>query len=345
MRRSRRITGRRERSIDVVAPALAALVLALACSGSAGEAQHASRALLELERLSFVPAGPSRLEGFGGPYSDCSLEEALVVDRFEFTRGDWLHYDPEGARASAALFPDWPLASLEGAAEYLPAFLSFAQASEIARARGMRLLSAKEWVHVAAGRRSLVYPYGGLQPQQSWANTLELGYGAPTPVGTFESGKSRRFDCYDLLGNVWEWVSDIVPGYWETHATVSWQPIEGDGLACVMGGGFDSLSRRTFGRYPLQFHAMLLDRSTISCAIGARMAAPADDYLWEMAGRWGRGEEVRARVRTVGKRWSSTSGTELVLPWLQELAARPGAPVALSWLAEGAAEPSAAGSG
>lgn len=285
-----------------------------------------------------MPAGPSRLEGFVGPWADCSLPEALVVDRFEFTRGDWLHYDPDGARRSAARFAPSPLASLDEEALDLPAFLSWEQASALASARGMRLLGAQEWVHVAAGRRSLVYPYGGLQPQQSSANTLELGYAAPTPVGTFESGKSQRFDCYDLLGNVWEWVSDIVPGYWDVPKTEAWHAVEGDGLACVMGGGFDSRARRTFGSYPLQFHAMLLDRSTISAAIGARMAAPAEDYLWAMAGRWGGGEEIRARVRAVGKRWSSTSGSQLVLPFLEELARRPDAPAALAWLIEGAAQ-------
>ncbi len=286
-----------------------------------------------------MPAGPSRLEGFVGPWADCSLPEALVVDRFEFTRGDWLHYDPDGARRSAARFAPSPLASLDEEALDLPAFLSWEQASALASARGMRLLGAQEWVHVAAGRRSLVYPYGGLQPQQSWANTLELGYGAPTAVGTFESGKSRRFDCYDLLGNVWEWVADVAPGYGDPGGTEAWEPIEGDGLASVMGGAFDTRARRTFGGQPLRLHAMTLDRRTVSCSIGARMAAPAAAYLWASAARWGQGEEVRARVRSVGRRWQASSGSNLVQPFLEELAARPGAPPALAWLAAGAAEP------
>lgn len=308
-------------------------------SGCGGESPAATRALVELERLSFVPAGPSRLEGFVGPGSDCSLEEAILFDRFEFTRGDWLHYDPAAARAASQRLGDGLLASLDASSRDLPAFLSFDQAEALAARRGMRLPRAKEWIHVAVGRRSLVYPYGGLQPQQSWANTLELGFGAPTPVGTFESGKSRRFDCYDLLGNVWEWVADVVPGYADVPATERWQPLAGDRLASAMGGGFDSRARRTFGSFPLQFHAVLLDRGTVSPALGARMAATADDYLWAMAERWGDSAAARERVRAVGARWGATAGSKVVLSFLEQLVARPGAPASLGWLVEGARGP------
>lgn len=315
-------------------------MLALALGGVAcgRDRPTATRALVELERLSFVPAGPARLEGFDGPGSDCSLEEAILLDRFEFTRGDWLHYDPAAARAACQRLGEDPASALGEGALDLPAFLSWDQAAALAERRGMRLPRAKEWIHVAVGRRSLVYPYGPL-PQQSWANTLELGFGAPTPVGTFESGKSRRFDCYDLLGNVWEWAADVVPGYADYPSAIGWQPIGGDRLASALGGAFDSRTRRTFGSDRLRFHAVLLDRGTVSLSVGARMVATADDYLWAMAGRWGDGADARQRVRAVGARWSATSGSRVVLSFLQQLFARPGAPESLGWLLEGARAP------
>ena len=215
-------------------------------AGAAG-----SRSLQELERLAFVPAGSSRLEGYVGPYAECGVAVALVVDRFEFTRGDWLHYDAAGARSSAAAFTEAlgprgsELFALGDAERDLPAYLSFDEAQSLAQARGMRLPTPREWVYVAVGGRSLFYPYGGRQPQKSWANTLELGLSAPTPVGTFESGRSRSFDCYDLLGNVWEWVDGAVLGYGDFPGLGAWDELEDDRLVSAMGGGFDSRSRRT----------------------------------------------------------------------------------------------------
>lgn len=283
-----------------------------------------------------MPAAPCHLAGFVGPIADCTVERALVVDLFELTRRDWLHYDPEGARAAVEAFSHVPRqAGLDDSQLDWPAYVSYDQAQRIAELRHMRLLTSRQWIHVAVGRRSLVYPYGGPQPQVSWANTLELGLGTPAPVGTFESGRSQRFGCFDMLGNVWEWVEDVVPGY-EQPATQVWSPLAEDRLASVMGGAFNSRSRRTFERWPLRFHSRRLDRSTVSPAVGVRMGADAEEYLWRMANAWGDGPEVRARVREVGRRWASASGRDVVLALLEELAGLPAAPESLSWLVEGA---------
>ena len=314
--------------------ALWLVALLPACGGGSSPAS-ASRALLELERLMFVPAAASRLEGYVGPYADCSLESSLVVDRFEFTRGDWLFYDTEGAQESAANFGSSPLTLLAGPALDMPAFLSYGQAVELAEARGMRLLTSREWLHLAVGGRSLVYPYGKV-PHASWANTLELGLGAPTPVGTFESGKSHRYDCYDLLGNVWEWVDGVALGYSDFPTESQWEELDGDQLASVMGGGYDSRSMRSFGRAPLRLHAMLLDRETVRPSIGARMCAEAEEYLLNKAADWGTDDASRSRIEAVGRRWASNLGRQAVQPFLAELAERPGAPEAVSWLARAA---------
>ena len=261
------------------------------------------------------------------------------MDRFESTRGDWLAYDEAGARAAARRLPGSPLARLDESSRDLPAFLSFDEASALAARRGMRLPTPREWLHLAVGRRSLVYPYGGLRSQKSWANTLELGYGAPTPVGTFENGRSRRFDCYDLLGNVWEWVDGVVLGYLdfpEVPELEAWDELTGDRLASVMGGAFDSRTRRTFGRSPLRLHAMVLDRATLRPSIGARMCADAETYLWRSAGRWGEGKLAHARVAAVGARWARTIGRNSLLGFLEPLLKREGTPRALTWLVEGA---------
>ncbi|MEW6072275.1 MAG: SUMF1/EgtB/PvdO family nonheme iron enzyme [Planctomycetota bacterium] len=321
------------------APAAGLSLLAAACGPGTGEG---SRALWELERLAFVPAGPATIPGFVETHADCSLERAIVIDLFEFSRLDGAVYGFERAagefRTDAATPGEekrnWPL------------FLSLPEAQDLAARRGMRLPTAREWLHVATGDGTQAYPFHATSFQQGIANTLELDVGTPTPIGTFERGKSLPFGCYDLLGNVWEWVVDLVPGYEDLHFHApEVDPQSGEALECsVLGGGFDSVERRTFGpaleaKGPrLRVHARRQPRGTLSPAVGARMCADAEAYLWAKAGEWGSGAEARRRIRTTGGRWARTAGREVVGTFLDALAGRPGAPAALRWLAEGARE-------
>jgi len=335
-----------------VQPARLALVLCLAACAPAGE--RASRALYELERLTFVPpARCSLVEYSPPPYADCSLERALVFDRFELTRGDVAFYWPEFARAvDARLWSDAARDAPERAD--WPAFLDFAGAGRVAQARGMRLPTPREWIHVAVGRRDFSVPWGG-RGQELFANTRVLlpdEYGqrvdsslkSPCRVGTFENGRSRPFGCYDLLGNVWEWVDGVVPGLDP--------PLEDEGdvydfggrSASVMGGAYNTPLYPTFWRDPtrgslwLRFHAKKMDKDTLSPAIGARMCAEAEPYLWSQAAHWDAGSEpaTRRRVARVGREWAEDARSREALEGiLSGLCARPGAAPALAWLAEG----------
>jgi len=202
----------------------------------------------------------------------------------------------------------------------------------------MRLPTATEWIHVAVGRGDLYYPWG--QDQSSVANTVETGLGHPTAVGTFESGKGRPFGCYDLVGNVWEWVDGSVPGYLD---------VVGDELDAVrqdptrvtaMGGAFNSKRRPNYEWDRIQqryrFHATRRDRGALSTSIGVRMAADAGEYLWRHAPNWGTDEAARRRVQSVGRRWSADRTARTGLrALLASLLEREGAPEALGWLLEG----------
>ncbi len=299
-----------------------------------------TRALHELERLAFIPAGACAIEGFVGPWADCSISRPILVDRFEVTRRDWQHYFPgEGDRPYGR---DWSpeIAGLEEEQLDWPAFLSRPQAERLAARRGMRLLTAREWIYVATGRRSYPFPWG-TERRTSVANTADLGLGMPAAVGIFEGGRSQPFGCYDLLGNVWEWVSDRVPGYDDdfpdrTNFEARFRDL-GDDLASVLGGGYDSRERPTYGGAKgLRFHARLLDQDTLSPAIGVRLGADAELYLWDSAPRWAEAPDARARVVAIGRRWAAVSGRELVMPLLENLVGRPGASLGLAWLLEGA---------
>jgi hypothetical protein len=319
------------------------LALLLSLAACEDEVEPGSRELYELERLCFVPPADCTLL----PSTDLSLEWAIVFDRFEFTRADLRHYWPGRRRRADALW--WSTDAARDAPDRVdwPAFVDFHEAAELAQQRGMRLPTPREWLHVAVGRLGFQNPWGGAG-REYFANTIVLQDGqdfslqSPCNVGTFESGKSRPFGCYDLLGNVWEWVDGIVLGcdppafdrpsdeLDDAHGT----------LSSIMGGAYDAGWRRTYefdrAEKRQRFHARRVDKRTLSPSIGVRMCADAESYLWSMAPRWGEGSAARARVRAVGRHWAADALARSALKTLlARLRSQPGAAVALGWLEEG----------
>jgi formylglycine-generating enzyme required for sulfatase activity len=282
-----------------------------------------------------VPAAVRSIPADYGPYADCTLKEALLVDRYEVTRADWLLFavegepDPAAARwRQGAAAP--PLETLDWPATWM----TREEASAFAARRGMRLLSAREWVHVAVGRSvsPLRYPYG-INPQLAWANTAELGLERLAPVGTFESGRSPS-GCYDLLGNAAEWVEGWLPG----HDEGVFDPTRArtlEGQASAFGGSYREFARPTFQAKKLEFNAATLDPRHRADDVGLRCTADAALYLWAHAGEWGSGPEARRRVAAVGRGWAEAGAREPALRLLEQLAERPAAPEGLLWLLEG----------
>jgi len=336
----------------------AGLLLAAACAPS--EAAE-PRALYELERLAFIPPARCSLTEFSSPRNaDCSLERAIVFDRFEFTRGDLAYYWAEREPRSAAY--EWSEDVALDSPERVdwPAFVDYHEAEELAAERGMRLPTPREWLHVAVGRRDYQVPWGGREGPL-WANVLPEAAGqradfslrSPWKVGTFENGRSRPFGCYDLMGNVWEWVDGILPGYEPAPYDQSLLgsldlPDEAEHRgtttgfsareASIMGGAYNTPSRWTYRLVndQLRFHSRKVDKSTLSPSLGARMCADAEPYLWSMSPRWGTGESVRERVGAVGSRWAEDAlARDALRALLAELSRRPGAAPALAWLQEG----------
>lgn len=323
-------------------PALLALLAACARFDDNGSA---ARALYELERLSFVPPAACTLL----PNSDLSLARAIVIDRFEFTRADLAHHWPGRARradAVAAEFRDDAALDAPERADW-PAWIDFHEAEELAALRGMRLPTPTEWLHVAVGRRDYQKPWGG-PGREFFANTWvrqggkDFGLNSPCNVGTYENGRSRPFGCYDLLGNVWEWVDGVVLPCIPAPEDRDGAPDDYGGTkTSVMGGAYDTPWRPTYELdrtiNQQRFHAQTLDKRTLGPSFGARMCADAEPYLWAMAARWGRGEAVRVRVRAVGLRWARDDALarSALKTLLADLRARTGAPEGLAWLEAG----------
>jgi hypothetical protein len=305
-----------KRALGLLFGALGWALVGAACAPAPPEA------LLELERLAFVPAGQGSV-GFGlaGAFPYGAAED-LLVDLHEVTRDLWAQHfgappDPMGLRGEVALTGpgrgDWP------------AFCDFEGARELAARRGMRLLSADEWLWVALGPRTLRYPWGRLE-RASVANTLDLGVYRPLPVGAFEAGRGP-FGHYDLLGNVWEWVEGDLPGFGDMPGS----RVE-PGFATLIGGSCLTRQRELWRIAPdgPRFFCQSVPRGTRSVEIGLRCAVEAEVYLKERAHAL---SGHRRRVTAVGRRWGRPA-----VPLLTRMVGERGAPSALFWLLEGAQE-------
>ena len=270
---------------------------------------------LPIERLAFVP--PARVALLTG--LEVGSDRPLLVGQFEVTRSEWRAWylgraepgDPE-ARAEVE---SWEVAS----GTWPASFLSLEEAREFALASGMRLPTSSEWLRIACGSASAPYPWGQ-NDAASVANTLELGLRQPTPVGTFEQGRSA-LGIYDLLGNVWEWVDDP-PGLHEPFAR-------------AMGGSYLTLRQALFDPRALlekeQTLQLELDAAGRSNEVGVRLVAEARGWLEAHAAACASAPAAHERLAAVGKRWGTS-----VVPLLEELAAAHPGERAFAWLLEGA---------
>lgn len=301
---------------------LGALFLAAGCDGSGGSVE---RGLKRLERLAYVPPGECVLPR-GAPRAgvDCSNAEPLLFDRYEVTLTEWLEFalaelDGEAPAEALAYWRSWESEGGDRPASWL----TREEARRFAARVGMRLPTAAEWMRVAAGTRAQRLPWG--QAALSVSNSLDLGLGTTTAVGTFEHGGTLR-GVHDLIGNVAEWVEGyLLEG---RHA--------GDERVWAMGGSYLTRERALYtpsDREPggLEYNAQLFGPGARSPEVGVRLCAHAEDFLLAHAPRWPNDEATRSRLRAVGASWGRPA-----VPFLEELVGRDGAPIALRALLEGA---------
>ena len=303
----------------------AALGLVAGCdpgagSGSAGSASggETEGVLARLERFAWVAPGRLPFNPVLGVLRPPALEEALLVDRFEVTRGEWLRFldahGDEGFDARAVeRWRTWPPHT-----ESWPAsWMDLGEAEAFARWAGLRLPTAEEWTWVAVGGPLLLtFPWSRFDYQASVANTLDLRLDPPrpTPVGTFEEGASVD-GCYDMYGNVAEWTRLTTP------AAAGDAPLQG----VIQGGSYLKSSRPT-----MEFREVL-SGAWRAPDIGLRCVAPAEAWLRSaLVGLELDSADVE-RLRAVGRRFGRDAE-----PTLEALASEPGAPAALEHLLAGA---------
>jgi formylglycine-generating enzyme required for sulfatase activity len=132
----------------------------------------------------------------------------FYIDTYPVTNADYLLF----IQLTGANIPvSWPRSKTfpREKAHHPVTGISWNEAMEYAQWIGKRLPTASEWEKAARGVDGRKYPWGNVF-NPAVCNTQERGLHSTTAVNQFPQGASP-YGVMDMIGNVWEWVSDNAP--------------------------------------------------------------------------------------------------------------------------------------
>jgi formylglycine-generating enzyme required for sulfatase activity/predicted Ser/Thr protein kinase len=204
---------------------------------SSGEDIRITRRLVrvsnERQRMVPVDAGTANLAGVTGS------TPAFLIDAYEVSNDEFARFVTAGGYANPAYWPDtmsidgrtvprsqalqkfvdrtnlpgprfWSGGTFpEGKARHPVTGVSWFEAAAYARWAGKRLPTFAEWWRAAMDTAADGFPWGkDAKTAEARANFGQTG---TREVGSFPAGLSP-FGCYDMAGNVREWLADAQPG-------------------------------------------------------------------------------------------------------------------------------------
>jgi formylglycine-generating enzyme required for sulfatase activity len=206
------------------------------------------------------------------------------IDKLEVTTEDFKACSDHGDCKRAGLTNDWegitegerrtfdPLCNARepiGRGKHPINCVSWEMSALYCKAHGKRLPTEAEWEFAARGPDGRKYPWGDEEPGPTllnacgkecllWASKngvdqramfkADDGWATTAPVGSFPNGASR-YGVQDVVGNVWEWVSDYYAEYPKADQVDPQGPATGEERVIRGGawnGGYASWVRPTF---------------------------------------------------------------------------------------------------
>ena len=206
------------------------------------------------------------------------------MDTFEVTTEDFRACSDRGACKRAGATNEWdgisdgerktfdPLCNIRDPsvrAQHPINCVDWDMATIYCKAQGKRLPTEAEWEFAARGPDGRKYPWGDEEPSEKLLNacgkecsewgrknkvdvramfSADDGWATTAPVGSFPKGASR-YGLQDVVGNVWEWVSDFHAEYSRNDQVDPQGPEKGEAHVIRGGawnGGYSSWVRPTF---------------------------------------------------------------------------------------------------
>lgn len=227
--------------------------------------------------------------------------DAYCIDLYETTAKEYKACSDVGKCKRVTNEVEWPKITPQDKKLYAPLCtfgkpeleahpincVSFEMADIYCKAQDKRLPTEAEWEYATRGPDGRVYPWGDETPTAQHLNACgtecvawgrkngtsfialypaDDGYPTTAPVGKFEAGKSR-FGPYDVVGNVWEWVSDWYAPYSADAKTNPTGPATGE-RRVIRGGAWNG-SYATWLRPSFRYSQ---DPTALSHGIGFRCA-------------------------------------------------------------------------
>jgi formylglycine-generating enzyme required for sulfatase activity len=217
------------------------------------------------------------------------------MDKFEVTVAEYKACSDSGQCKRAPVNNEWegisekerkafdPLCNIrdpEDHAKHPINCVDFEMAAKFCQEQGKRLPTEAEWEFAARGPDGRKYPWGDETPGLGHMNACgkecvawgkkagiddmkpmyeeDDGYAATAPVGSFPKGASR-YGLEDVVGNVWEWVSDFYAPYTKDEQTDPKGP--DTGADKVIRGGAWNASYPAWVRPTFRYHDVPTKRS------------------------------------------------------------------------------------
>jgi iron(II)-dependent oxidoreductase len=129
---------------------------------------------------------------------------AFYIDKYEVSNAMYKKFVVE---ASYTAPRHWVSGEIPfGRENYPVTYVSWDDAAAYAKWAGKRLPTEAEWEKAARGKEGSVYPWGNDYDKLNCRNGLS-NIRDTASVNEYDTGKSAS-GCYNMSGNVWEWVAD-----------------------------------------------------------------------------------------------------------------------------------------